>query len=363
MGRRRRGQRPLDLDCEPADHLDRRTAPTRATCSTRGNYINWLKNGSTITQTRLQIVQQVAIQTINSARGRRRGQCRPDAVQQQHEQWLRQHRHRGRRHGAAARSGPVAANRGEPASADIAAMNADGCTPLSETLYEAYLYLSGNNVSYGLTSHKLPGAAGLFPSVMSSRMPAPNTGQVPEPAHDLLPAQFHRVPDRRSADRGQQRQRPDPDADRRQLQRHGRREMPGRPRALHVHERHPAEPDQQPDRDDLHDRLRPQEVNASASCPAEHRLRRRRRVLRGEGHGDAQHGADEHHARHPGVQYVVHRARGVGQRVQPHAEPERPLRHGVPPERDLQLGRQHQEVPPGSDGRHRWTSMTSRPSR
>ena len=31
-----------------------------------GNYINWLNNGSTITQTRLEIVQQVAKQTINS---------------------------------------------------------------------------------------------------------------------------------------------------------------------------------------------------------------------------------------------------------------------------------------------------------
>ncbi len=31
-----------------------------------GNYINWLNNGSTITQSRLEIVQQVATQTINS---------------------------------------------------------------------------------------------------------------------------------------------------------------------------------------------------------------------------------------------------------------------------------------------------------
>ncbi len=57
--------------------------------------------------------------------------------------------------------------------ADIASLNADGCTPLSETLYEAYRYLSGGSVNYGLTSHKNPATA--FPSIMSSRKPAPDT--------------------------------------------------------------------------------------------------------------------------------------------------------------------------------------------
>ena len=41
----------------------------------------------------------------STARGRRRGQRRPDAVQQQHQQRLRQHRHLRGRHGAA-RHGP-----------------------------------------------------------------------------------------------------------------------------------------------------------------------------------------------------------------------------------------------------------------
>jgi type IV pilus assembly protein PilY1 len=51
--------------------------------------------------------------------------------------------------------GPVA-TQAAAMVADIAALNASGCTPLSETMYEAYLYLSGGSVNYGLNSHKTP---------------------------------------------------------------------------------------------------------------------------------------------------------------------------------------------------------------
>ena len=88
--------------------------------------------------------------------------------------------------------------------ADIASLNADGCTPLSETMYEAYLYLSGGSVQYGLTSHKSPATA--FPSVMSSRQPAPNTGIYQSPLTESCQRNFIVLPDRRSADRGQQRE-------------------------------------------------------------------------------------------------------------------------------------------------------------
>ena len=68
--------------------------------------------------------------------------------------------------------GPVAAN-AALLTADIAALNADGCTPLSESMYEAYLYLSGGRVDYGINSRKSPTVA--HASVLSSRQPAPNT--------------------------------------------------------------------------------------------------------------------------------------------------------------------------------------------
>ncbi len=47
--------------------------------------------------------------------------------------------------------------------------NASGCTPLSETLYEAYLYLKGEQVHYGVDSRAHPDSGGEFPSVEGSR--------------------------------------------------------------------------------------------------------------------------------------------------------------------------------------------------
>ncbi len=57
---------------------------------------------------------------------------------------------------------------------DIGLMNADGCTPLSESMYEAHQYLSGSRVVYGLNSRRFPGAGGLLPSILSSRDPSNN---------------------------------------------------------------------------------------------------------------------------------------------------------------------------------------------
>ncbi len=83
-----------------------------------------------------------------------------------------------------------------------------------------------------------------------------------------------------------------------------------------------------------------------SDAAAEHGGRRRRRVLRSAATRRRSRTVLTKIARDIlVVQHVLHGARGVGQRVQPHAEPERPLRDGVPPERDLRLGRQHQEVP------------------
>ncbi len=75
--------------------------------------------------------------------------------------------------------GPVAAN-ATVMKADIAAMNADGCTPLSESMLEAYRYLSGGLVRYGVNSRRWPGTGGHQPSVASSRDPA-NTSRYLSP--------------------------------------------------------------------------------------------------------------------------------------------------------------------------------------
>jgi len=139
-----------------------------------GNYINWLNNGSTITQTRLEIVKLVATNTINQL-------AISDAVNVGLMQFSN-NTNDGCSSTATSEGGmvlremgPVGANAAQ-LTADIAALNADGCTPLSEAMYEAYLYLSGGAVDYGINSRKFPGSGGSKPSILSSRQAAPNTG-------------------------------------------------------------------------------------------------------------------------------------------------------------------------------------------
>ena len=128
--------------------------------------------------------------------------------------------------------GPVAANRANLV-ADIAALNADGCTPLSESMYEAYLYLSGGTRRLRHQFAQEPGA----PACAEHRGLAPGRaehGHLPEPAHDVLPEELHRAADRRPADRRQHREPGDPGADRRHLRGHRRRPLPGGDRRVHV---------------------------------------------------------------------------------------------------------------------------------
>ncbi len=138
------------------------------------NYVNWYHGPRTVTRTRLQIMQDTATQTINqlaaadnvnvglmrfSNNFNNSAQCAP---------W----------NGCSAEGGmvmreilPVAANAADMRN-DIAALNDAGNTPLSETMYEAYLYYSGLPVRFGLTSKTVAGAATpIVPSVSSSRRP------------------------------------------------------------------------------------------------------------------------------------------------------------------------------------------------
>jgi type IV pilus assembly protein PilY1 len=132
------------------------------------NYLNWINGGSTIVQTRLEIVQSVAKSTIDqlvAANNVNIGLMR-----------YSDDTNGGCGNTATAEGGMVlreinaVATNAALMKADIDSLNADGCTPLSETMYEAYLYLSGNPVKYGINSRKFPGNGGAQPSIPSSRV-------------------------------------------------------------------------------------------------------------------------------------------------------------------------------------------------
>jgi type IV pilus assembly protein PilY1 len=143
------------------------------------NYLNWLYNASTITQTRLEIVQQVAKTTINQLAlsnnvnvglmrfsNNTNDSCGTQATAEG---------------GMVLREMNNVATNAPLMNVDIDAMNADGCTPLSESMYEAHQYLSGGRVAYGINSRTSPGAGGALPSILTSRQPAPNTGVYQSP--------------------------------------------------------------------------------------------------------------------------------------------------------------------------------------
>ncbi|MGE0030217.1 MAG: pilus assembly protein [Steroidobacteraceae bacterium] len=143
------------------------------------NYINWLRGTSTTTQTRLEIMQDVAATTIDQL-------AASDNVNLGLMRFSN-NTNSGCFDETTAEGGMVLREIGEVAAnaalmqADIAALNADGCTPLSETMYEAYLYLSGGRVDYGINSRRSPASGGQQPSILSSRQPAPNTGLYQSP--------------------------------------------------------------------------------------------------------------------------------------------------------------------------------------
>lgn len=146
-----------------------------------GNYINWLNSSPTITQKRIEIMQTVAKQTIDQL-----------AVSDSVNLGLMQFSNNTTSHcsNSSAEGGMVIQEMG-PVAANAAAMKTkidalddgslpDGCTPLSETMYEAYLYLSGGAVDFGINSRKFPGTGGALPSVAASRQ-AGNQGMYSSP--------------------------------------------------------------------------------------------------------------------------------------------------------------------------------------
>jgi len=136
------------------------------------NYINYVRNGSTAIQTRMDVVKAAAASFLNSLPNVNLGVMRYDA---------------GGLGGMV--MSPVSPL--EPKRADLIAeitksglYEPYGNTPLSETLFEAYRYFSGGNVGYGNPSRlctdnvSVPGAVGSclftniqpYPSVPGSRI-------------------------------------------------------------------------------------------------------------------------------------------------------------------------------------------------
>lgn len=138
------------------------------------NYLNWYHYGGIVTRTRLEIVQEVAIQTIDQL-------AAADSVNVGLMRYSSNTNNRCAE--SSAQGGMVVVamdevgDNAEAMKAAIASFTASGCTPLSETMFEAYRYLSGGAVSFGLNSRTQPGTTsdpslGLFPSVADSRQSA-----------------------------------------------------------------------------------------------------------------------------------------------------------------------------------------------
>ncbi|MGQ0429584.1 MAG: pilus assembly protein [Gammaproteobacteria bacterium] len=137
------------------------------------NYINWLRGPAATVSTRLEIVQEVTKNTLDQL-------ALSDKVNVGLMRFSSNSffgcQETSAEGGMVLREMNSVATNLTAMKADIDAMNASGCTPLSETMYEAYLYLSGGRVDYGINSRSTPAPGGELPSILSSRQPAPNDG-------------------------------------------------------------------------------------------------------------------------------------------------------------------------------------------
>lgn len=134
------------------------------------NYLNWFNNPVNVqTKTRLEIMQDVIVQLLGSVSGVNVGLMRYSHNNNPND---------GCANASAAHGGmvtfPMTDIDSGTARADLIntvnSYTASGCTPLSETLYEAAQYLRGGDVDYGIDSHIDPPTP--FPSVPESRQAA-----------------------------------------------------------------------------------------------------------------------------------------------------------------------------------------------
>lgn len=137
-----------------------------------GNYLNWYNGGAgVVTKTRLEIVQEVTEDLLGSVSGVNVGLMRYSS-----------NASLGCSNTSSAEGGMVTfamadidagTNRADMINI-VNSYNASGCTPLSETLYEATKYFMGTAVDYGVNSRISPSNGGQFPSVAASRQAGNN---------------------------------------------------------------------------------------------------------------------------------------------------------------------------------------------
>ena len=156
------------------------------------NYINWWNSTEDgVPKTRLEIVQEVAADMVDTLQGVNLGLMRYSATE----------------------GGMVTYPVSELTDAARAEMTdsstsyeADGFTPLSETLFEAYHTCLASACSTATPPR--PTTVTSLSVAAFTRQAASRRPRLRQPDGLLLPEQLHRLPDRRSADRGQRRGRP-----------------------------------------------------------------------------------------------------------------------------------------------------------
>ena len=144
-----------------------------------GNYINWYYNARQVTQTRLQIMQQVLDNLLESLEGVNTGLMRFSLNGNESEGG-----------GMVLQEIAAVEDVRDDMRAQINSWDADGWTPLAESLYEAAQYYRGSDVYYGNTSRgSVNGTVVPLPSVPESRN-ASSTGVYESPLQESCQKSF-----------------------------------------------------------------------------------------------------------------------------------------------------------------------------
>ncbi len=171
------------------------------------NYLNWYYDSTTVTKrSKISIMQTAATSLLGSVGGINVGLMRYDL--------------NGSGGMVVAPMAPVATSK-STLSTLIKSWAPAGNTPLSETLYEGYLYYSGSAVRFGNSSKSSrcktwdsQGKCTSYDSfdqksVAGARSPATDAGtNYNSPGQLFVPEELHRLSDRRSAERGHCRRHP-----------------------------------------------------------------------------------------------------------------------------------------------------------
>jgi type IV pilus assembly protein PilY1 len=147
-----------------------------------GNYMNWYNGGAgVVTKTRLEIVQEVATDLLGSISGVNVGLMRYSSNSDgSFGNFCGNDTAQGGMVTFAMADVDAGTNRDDMIDI-VNSYNASGCTPLSETLYEASKYFMGTAVDYGVDSRLSPDPGDEFPSVAESRQ-AGNQANYESPA-------------------------------------------------------------------------------------------------------------------------------------------------------------------------------------